>query len=89
MPGVVAFLSAKDIPGENNFMKQNNYRGVEEVSKLMYYINQFPKTVCFSILLWYYVDEYGYIYTQVFCSGQVLYHGQAIGIIVAGKKSLY
>ncbi|XP_053676315.1 uncharacterized protein LOC128726526 [Anopheles nili] len=49
-PGVVAFYSAKDIPGTNNFMPASV--GNQEVE-------------------------------EVFCSGEVLYHGQPVGVIVA------
>ncbi|XP_058124986.1 uncharacterized protein LOC131281799 [Anopheles ziemanni] len=49
-PGVVAFYSAKDIPGTNNFMPAS--LGNTDVE-------------------------------EVFCSGEVLYHGQPVGVLLA------
>ncbi|XP_038118865.1 xanthine dehydrogenase 1 [Culex quinquefasciatus] len=50
MPGVVAFYSAKDIPGTNNFMPAG--LGNQDVE-------------------------------EIFCSGEVQFHGQPAGVIVA------
>lgn len=57
IPGVVAFVSAKDIPGENNAMNKFNY-----LPMVM------PE--------------------PVFASGKALYHGQPIGLIMAGSREL-
>ncbi|XP_075226440.1 uncharacterized protein LOC142327353 isoform X2 [Lycorma delicatula] len=56
LPGVVAFFSAKDIPGENTFLK---------VIPAIYEEKE-----------------------ELFCSGDVLYSGQPVGIIVADTREI-
>lgn len=56
MPGVVAFYSAKDIPGENNF-------------------------VPLKAMLIFQAEE-------IFCSSDVKYHGQPVGVILAESTEL-
>ncbi|XP_069694441.1 xanthine dehydrogenase-like isoform X2 [Periplaneta americana] len=56
MPGVVAFLSAKDIPGKNNFIPVGLLGMVEE--------------------------------EELFCSGNIKYAGQPVGVVVASTQSL-
>uniref|UniRef100_A0A4Y0BMF0 FAD-binding PCMH-type domain-containing protein n=1 Tax=Anopheles funestus TaxID=62324 RepID=A0A4Y0BMF0_ANOFN len=51
IPGVVAFYTAKDIPGNNDFMPVKS---------------EFSPNV-----------------EEIFCSGRIQYHGQAVGLVVA------
>ncbi|XP_073971381.1 uncharacterized protein isoform X1 [Rhodnius prolixus] len=55
MPGVLAFYTAKDIPGKNSFIKKFAYSPSEE---------------------------------ELFCSRDIMYAGQAIGVIIAESQEL-